>query len=167
MHLQWTDNSTNETRFVLDVGDRPGGVRFPSAYSNEYYVYAPTTIEEFVEYCFLVKAENVVGSSAWSNQACVTPLPAPAAPSSLTATATSSSTILLTWNDNSNVEETFILWRQNHLPPVYPSANATSYEWGGLAPNTQYCFRVQARNASWTSGAAPGGWTFLCATTLA
>ncbi len=167
MYLQWMDNSYNETRFVLDVGDRPDVVRYPSTLNTNYTVQVPTTVEVFVQYCFTVRAENSAGPSVWSNQACVTPLPAPAAPSNLTVTAISSDTIRLTWSDNSNVEESFVIVRQSHLAGRQTSANVTTYDWTGLQAGTEYCFRVAARNASWTSGSTPGGITALCATTLA
>lgn len=69
---------------------------------------------------------------------------APDAPSDLRAEGVSSSEIRLTWRDNSSDETEFRV--HGHGLNVGVSANATSYTVRGLAPNSEICYQVMARN---------------------
>ena len=88
-----------------------------------------------------------------------TPTPTPAvpnAPSNLVATAVSSTRINLTWQDNSNNETKFQIWRKvaggTFSKLVTVNANVTSYADTGLTPATTYKYKVRAKN---TSGYSP------------
>ncbi|MGH9362094.1 MAG: fibronectin type III domain-containing protein, partial [Thermoanaerobaculia bacterium] len=80
----------------------------------------------------------------------------PAAPSGLTAATQSSNAIQLAWSDNATNETTYRVERRTN--GAYGStafaevaqlpANATSFTASGLAPSTNYTFRVRAKNAS-------------------
>jgi titin len=77
---------------------------------------------------------------------------APAAPSGLSATAINSSQINLTWTDNSNNEDSFIIERRLGTagawgPVVTLGPGNTAYSDSGLSPTTQYSYRVKAHNA--------------------
>ncbi len=82
---------------------------------------------------------------------------APAAPDNLVATGTSSSQIQLTWNDNSTNESGFKIERKQGAAGVYQeiaqvAAGNTAYtDNAGLAPNTQYFYRIRAYNAGGNS----------------
>jgi len=93
----------------------------------------------------------------------VTKSSVPAAPSNLAAAALNSSSIRLTWTDNSDNEVGFQI--NNGVTTTAVKANATSYTWGGLAPNTYMCFRIRAYNSSgsskWDPNVSP--W-YVCAT---
>lgn len=69
---------------------------------------------------------------------------APAAPSDLRAEGLSSTEIRLTWRDNSSDETEFRVY--GHGLNVGVSANTTSYTVRGLAPNSEICYQVMARN---------------------
>jgi hypothetical protein len=77
---------------------------------------------------------------------------APNAPSNLVATAVSSTRINLTWQDNSNNETKFQIWRKvvggtfSKLATV--NANVTFYADTGLTPATTYKYKVRAKNAA-------------------
>ncbi len=89
----------------------------------------------------------------------------PAAPSSLKATPVSANTIRLEWADNSANESGFTIL--NGAASHNVGANATTYNWDGLAPDSYVCFKVRAFNAAGSSAYAPaaqGNW--VCATTL-
>ncbi len=78
--------------------------------------------------------------------ACSTP---PAAPSGLTASATSSSRIDLSWRDNSNDEDGFVVERKPAGASTYSvianlGTGASSYADQGLAAGSTYTYRVQA-----------------------
>ena len=80
----------------------------------------------------------------------------PAAPSGLIAAAVSSSAIDLSWNDISDNETGFNIERSldgvnfSFLDTV--GANVNNYSDTGLTPSTTYWYRVNAENASGTSG---------------
>jgi parallel beta-helix repeat protein len=100
-----------------------------------------------------VQAYNQYGSSAWSNEACDTTggnCP-PAAPSNLVASAVSASEIDLTWVDNSDDEDGFVIEVDEgntgtfvYLDTVGP--NVTEYPDTGLTEGLEYCYRVYAFN---------------------
>ncbi len=84
-----------------------------------------------------------------------TPTPTPAVPngpSNLIATAVSSTRINLTWQDNSNNETEFQIWRKGaggtFRKLVTVNANVTSYADTGLTPATTYKYKVRAKNAA-------------------
>jgi hypothetical protein len=79
---------------------------------------------------------------------------APAAPSNLRAAALSGTEASLTWTDNADNETGFAVELRDggtftEIGSV--AANSTSATIEGLTPNTNYIFRVKARNASGTS----------------
>ncbi|WP_051295929.1 extracellular catalytic domain type 1 short-chain-length polyhydroxyalkanoate depolymerase [Eisenibacter elegans] len=86
-----------------------------------------------------------------------TPTPtAPATPSNLAAAAVSASQINLTWADNSNNEDNFVLERSTSATTGFAAiatlpANTTSFSNTGLNANTTYYYRVRAANAGGSS----------------
>jgi len=85
------------------------------------------------------------------------PLPsAPAAASLLAGSALSTSSIQLTWNDNSNNETGFEIWRSVGNNTTYrlvatTDANATSYTDQGLFANVTYYYKVRAKGVGGNS----------------
>jgi hypothetical protein len=79
-------------------------------------------------------------------------VPVPNAPSNLIATAVSSTQINLTWQDNSNNETKFQVWRKvaggTWSKLVTVNANVTSYADIGLTPATTYKYKVRAKNTA-------------------
>ncbi len=81
------------------------------------------------------------------------------APSNLTSKAKSSTQIVLGWKDNSSNENGFVVEKKtgncsspNSWTSVASlSANSTTLTVSNLSPNTDYAFRVKARNATLTS----------------
>ncbi|WP_432994260.1 protein kinase domain-containing protein [Dactylosporangium sp. CA-233914] len=91
---------------------------------------------------------------------------APAVPSNLTATPLSATTIRLNWTDNSGNETGFTVI--NGSTSRNAGANATTYTWDGLAPDTYMCFKVRAFNAAGPSAYYPAAQQdWVCATSLA
>src|SRR5207248_1795739 len=76
----------------------------------------------------------------------------PAAPTNLAGAASSSSQIHLTWKDNSSSELGFQVERSSDgstfAQIATVGANVTSYSSTGLAPATNYWYRVRAYNAA-------------------
>ena len=111
INLSWTDNSNNETGFMIE---RCAGTAcsYISSGSNTTS-YSDTDVTANTTYTYRVKALNSGGDSAYSNSATATTLTAslPSAPSNLTATAVSKTQINLSWTDNSNNETGFKIER--------------------------------------------------------
>jgi titin len=111
VNLAWTDNSTNEAGFIIEMKVGPGGTfAVLDSVGADVTGFLVQALNPNTEYSFQVRAYNLVGNSAYSNTVTVTTLPdPPVAPSGLAATAASSSQIDLTWTDNTVNEAGFRL----------------------------------------------------------
>jgi hypothetical protein len=122
-------------------------------------VVVPEVRETAVDYCVKMSAHHqVAGWSGWSNTACTAMPPWPNPPSGLTATV-NGTTVHLQWTDNSAIETMYEVWALGVAGRTLPP-NSTWYDWTGLAPATNYCFLVIARNAT-----GPNGAPQVCVTT--
>lgn len=156
--LQWTDNSFNESGFVVERAPSESGqfVAVASVGAGST-AWTDTGLAEYSTYYYRVKAHNSAGSSLYSATAsAMTPASVPADPGNLVATAMSTSRIDLSWVDNSANETGFRIERS--LSPSGPFAliqlsgtGATSYSNTGLSASTTYFYRVCAVNANVTS----------------
>jgi len=120
-------------------------------------------LAEYTKYYFRVRAFNINGSSAWSNEISLTTLIK--APSNLIATASGSDSIYLYWQDNSSNESGFEIWQQenggNWQLKCTVGANVNLTEIIGLTPGMDYCYKIRAYKA-----ADQSGWSNTsCATT--
>jgi len=92
---------------------------------------------------------------AGDNKVYVFKLPAvPTPPSNLVATVVSSSQINLSWQDNSDNEQTFQVFRTTSgrfRKIAVVGANVTFYSDVALSPNTTYHYKVRAHNRSGNS----------------
>ena len=87
--------------------------------------------------------------------ACGSPLSSltPYSPTQLSAVAQPSSNNFVNWIDNANYETGFELWAQVGVSATYSliatlPANTTTYTHSGVLPNTQYCYKARAINAT-------------------
>ena len=156
--LTWTDNSANETSFVVARSTVSGGPYTDVAtLGANVTAYTNTALTLGTTYYYVVRAANAGGSSANSAQASATTLTAaPAAPSALTATALSSTSIKLTWTDNASNESNFVVARSTVSGGPYTdiatlAANTTGYTNTGLSGSTTYYYVVRATNAGGSS----------------
>lgn len=157
INLTWTDNSTNETGFVLMQSSTSGGIfnkliTIPANTTS----YTDAGLGSSATYYYKIQATNAGGNSVWSNEASAKtdtpPATIPATPSNLIAATTGSSVINLTWTDNANNETSYILQRSltsgsGFANIVTLAANTTAYSNTGLNSSTTYYYRVQALNA--------------------
>jgi hypothetical protein len=152
VHLTWSDNSSNETSFRIEV--RTGAASFADVGSvggNSTGAIvsglSPATL-----YDFRVRARNGSGDSPYTNIASATTLAGsgpPLSPSGLQASALSATSILLSWQDVSGNESEFRIERlvgATFIDIGGAPANVTMSTVIGLAPSTLYTFRVKARN---------------------
>jgi FtsP/CotA-like multicopper oxidase with cupredoxin domain len=130
VNLSWTDNSTNESGFVITrcVSDAAGtclaaAVTLPTAASvttvgANVTTYSDATASPNTYYVYTVAARNAGGLSATATSNTVSTGAAPAnAPSNLVATPTSDTQVSLTWQDNSaapNNEVGFLVQRSSN-----------------------------------------------------
>ena len=157
INLTWTDNSTNETSFVLMQSSTSGGIfnkliTIPANTTS----YTDVGLGSSATYYYKIQATNAGGNSSWSNEASAKtdtpPATIPAAPSNLIATATGTSVINLTWTDNATNETSFVLQRSLSSGSGFATiatlaANTTSYSNTGLNSSTTYYYKVQAANS--------------------
>ena len=155
--LHWTDNSSNETAFVVER-DTDSGFSAPTTVTlgQNTTSYADTGLLAGRKYYYRVRARNATDTSGWSNVASATTPDPVAAPSGLTATATSETRVNLSWLDNSTNETQFVLERSTSSTFSSPTtatlaANTTTYVDLGVVAGTSYWYRVRARNDSDTS----------------
>lgn len=157
IQLNWIDGSGNETGFVIERGT--DGVNFSQIVTVGANVtqYNNTGLTASTRYYYRVRAFNGVGSSGYTNVAdATTNASPPAAPGSLSAITVSESQINLNWTDNSGNETGFEIERSqdgtNFSKIGDVGGNTTSYSSNGLSPNTQYWYRVRAKNNGGNSG---------------
>jgi hypothetical protein len=164
INLSWTDNSTNESRFVIqratDADFTANLVSFNRAANTT--TWAQTGIPFGTTYYYRIAAQNLYGYSAWVN---LNPFPittqamppAPAAPSNFfgTTQTTNGGTLArvnMIWTDNSNNETRFVIQRATdadftaNLATFNRAANTTSYANTGLPRGTTYYYRIRAEN---------------------
>ncbi|HUJ10125.1 MAG TPA: fibronectin type III domain-containing protein [Verrucomicrobiae bacterium] len=156
--LFWTDNSNNEYGFLIERAPDNGGI--PDAWalittaSVNAVGYSDNGLTPNAKYWYRVRAYNVGGYSAYSDEASATTLLI-TAPSGLYAVALSTNTIQLGWSDNSAYEDGYKIERAadtNGAPDVWAqiatvNSNLGSYADAGLLDGTRYWYRVRAYNA--------------------
>jgi phosphodiesterase/alkaline phosphatase D-like protein len=158
INLVWTDNSSAEQGFKIEVKIGASGVytRIATVGANAT-TYASTGLEANTQYFYRVRAYNVDGHSGYSNEASATTLPnPPVAPSGLQGIPVSNTQIKLSWTDNSDNETGFKIERRLSSAIAYTliatlGAGVTSYSSTGLSPNSTYSYRMYAYNASGNS----------------
>lgn len=163
INLNWTDNATNETGYLVERCAGATCTNFvqiaslganTTSYQNNSGLSASTT------YRYQVRATNGAGPSGYSNIAASTTSAAspgaPAAPSNLVAVMFSPTWVEVTWSDNSTNENGFKLERcvgtgcTNFALYTSPAANRTNYGHPAVS-GTTYRYRIQAHNFSGAS----------------
>lgn len=167
IHLQWVDNSNNETGFLIQRST--DGVVFSdlATVGADVATYDDLAVFGGETYTYRVAAFNANGASdfAVSDPVAVPPdATAPAAPSNLAAINITQTTLTLTWQDNSKNESGFTIQRATdnsftkNLMTVNVGPDVTSFDDSGLKKNTKYYYRVQAIN-NFNDGLGPFPWS--------
>ncbi len=158
--LTWTDNSSNETGFEVQVATNSTfttGVVTTTVAANAVTTDITTGIVAGTPYFFRVRAINAVGPSAYSSTATLTIPATPAAPTGLAVVVSPAlnTTANVSWVDASTNETGFELQRSTTSTFTTATtvtrsiaANATTFSETGLALNTTYYFRLRSINAS-------------------
>ena len=169
VELSWQDNSNNEKRFYIYRKSLTSSTVSDSLTNSEYsqigYVGAnsngayDTELSPATTYSYKVTAWNNSGESDFSNEATIT-TPAeqtiPNAPSNLAATVMGCYQIDLNWQDNSDNEDGFKVFRLSGASTTYSEvadlpANSTFYSNLGLYADWVYSYYIQAYNSAGSS----------------
>jgi len=151
--IVWKDNAFNEDIFLIErrLGAAGAYTQIATAGPN-VMSYTDAGLNPVTTYFYRVRASNLGGSSIYSNETNATTFGnPPPAPNNLTATVVSQTQINLAWNDNTGNENGFAVERKiaggtfQQISTV--GVNVKNYADTGLAPGTQYFYRVSAYNA--------------------
>lgn len=145
--LTWTDNSSNESSFVIHRTTRNNPFEEIGTTGADVTTFTDTTAEYGRSYFYKIKARNSAGDSDFTNNAIgslyVTEPEAPDSPTNLKVSALSSTEVHLTWTDHAEDEDGYYVERDG-AQIVTLSSNASSFTDTSLKPGTEYEYRVQA-----------------------
>jgi titin len=151
VNLSWIDNSTNETGFKIERKTGAGAYAQVDTVGAGVTTYSDMGLTAATQYYYRVRAYNVVGDSAYSDEAnATTNGTPPAAPTGLTATA-SNTQVTLAWTASTNATS-YNVKRATAAGGPYASVvtgvTTTGYTNTGLANGTTYYYVVSAVNAN-------------------
>lgn len=156
--LAWTDNSSDEAGFEIRRASTANGTyTIVDTVAADATGATDTALSSSTQYCYRVRAlgAGVAQSSSLSNSDCATT--PPKTPSAVQAAPTTPTRMRVTWQDNSNDEAGFEVWRSttgtngNYSLRGTVAANSVAFTDTGLASATEYCYEVRATGA----GSAP------------
>lgn len=152
--LQWNDNATNESGFEVwrYTAGQQSYTRIGTLNANATS-YSDANVAYGIQYSYRIRAYNADGYSGYSNVLQITSLKPdpPKAPSSLTSKTCTDKSITISWDDNSNDEDGFVVVRQSTENPedavsISVQPNDTLYVDNDVKPSTTYIYTVQAVN---------------------
>jgi hypothetical protein len=143
--ITWTDNSTTESGFRVErsVDNGATWTVLTETSPNETQRYEYGVIPESSRHCYRVRTLHGSVATSPSNTDCTVP---PAAPTNLTAAVVDQS-IVISWKDNSSVEDGYEVRRSGasgNVVTILP-ANATTYTDPAPTPEVWYFYTVVAR----------------------
>lgn len=156
-YLHWKDRSHNEQGFRVEHSVDGGAWQVLSTMNENVAFYFESTVLADHNYRFRVIAFNAIGEASASNVAALLLNPdaveeqqSPIAPSDL-RTELAAESIRLSWEDNSDNENTFLLLRSEGagaIPQSYDSVtgDSTQYNDTQVEPGTLYRYQVVAIN---------------------
>ncbi len=148
--VSWDDNSNNETNFVLERSSPDNNdFQVVATLDPDIASYDDSGLDAETIYFYRLKATNSVGETAYTQEVESSTLAA--TPDNLTANVISFDQIDLSWNDNSMVEDNYVLEQSigtndNFSLVATLAPNTTSFSLKNLDEETTYFFRVFAKN---------------------
>ncbi len=166
VNLEGITLSSTELRLQWDPASDNVGVDSYNVYNNGNLVSSTANTEVVVaipasgEYSYTVTAVDAQGNESRPAGPVVPSQNIPLAPTGLTATTQSDSEILLAWQDASNNEQGFEVFRSlnansDFVKVTTTLVNATSFLDENLETNTQYFYQVRAVGTDGNSGFTP------------
>ena len=148
IRLKWLGNAAADTYFKVyrKAGTQDWGVLARVAAGSEEYVDASALgNDSTTPFRYYIEACNSYGCSPPTNHAAV-----PLSPGSLTVSAQNSANIELSWTDTNGYKTGNQIWRKdgrcsstNKAAMIADGYFGTSYVSSGLAPGTEYAFKVK------------------------
>ncbi len=153
-NLFWDDLSSNETKYELwrQDGSNNSFVRIKDLIANTISTNDIVN-SDYINYGYKVRAANGFGNSRFSNIVYSSGVPGGDAPTNLKGEALGASTVQLTWDDNSDTEDGFVIERTNPANgnferlAVLPR-NTEEYFDIDLSPLTTYKYKVASFKSS-------------------
>lgn len=150
--LQWTDTSDNETGFIIErrIGES-GEWETVTWLTSDTKSFTVSGLNKYTKYYFRVKAFNSINNiEAVSDEILVTTA-LPTAPSDITATAIAASQVKLTWRDNSDNEDKYIIMRSRvserlFSPVAEVGKDVTSFVDNSVRGGIEYYYKIAAAN---------------------
>ncbi|MDX9854822.1 MAG: fibronectin type III domain-containing protein, partial [Tenuifilaceae bacterium] len=145
--IGWTDNSNNETSFLIYRSQTLNGTYgYIGQVDANVTQYTNTYLSEETTYYYKIRVVNAEATSALS-EALAASTAGMAAVSNLSSSSPSNTTIELTWIDNSTRETGYSIERSSSANSGFVTiatiaANATSYTDNSLTANQAYYYRV-------------------------
>ena len=180
--VNWQDNSSNETGFeIFRSLDRGKTFSQVATVGPNVITWQDTGLTPATAYYYYVEAYNAAGPSVASNtdwtitaKVIADGGPAPAAPSNVAVGQSSlnpQSTLNLYWQDNSNNEQGFQIFRSLDLgvtfaPLATVGPNVVSYQDTDLSADTAYYYYVKAYNPAGASAASNTDWSVTANSTV-
>ena len=154
VELTWTDNSNNETSYIVERKIGNGAFQQIKVLGADADSYSDSGLSPNTQVTYRVKAKNAGGNSADSNE--VSLLMPPARPTNVRAKGISSTEIRVDWNSNGGADSFRIEFKPEGATQFQLAGNAEgtarSFVIGGLLPSTRVTVRVRASNEGGLSG---------------
>jgi titin len=153
-NLFWDDNASNEVKYEVWRQDGKNNAFFHlKDLPNNTISTNDVVNTDYINYGYKVRAVNGFGASAFSNIVYSSGANGGDAPSNLVGEALGASSIHLTWQDNSETEDGFIIERTNPATGKFERLavlprNTTEYFDSGLSPLTTYSYKVASYKTS-------------------
>jgi hypothetical protein len=152
--VEWVDVSNDESGFLVERSVDGGPFEERATLGAGTTSYPDPGLAPVTSYAYRVRAVSAEGVSGPSNAAGVTTPPAatspPAAPTGLSGSAGTPRSVLLTWSDNSDDEDFFLLSRAEgsglFSTRATPALGVTSFTDGTVLPGRRYSWKVRAVN---------------------
>ena len=150
--LTWNDNNSDEDNYVLERSTITSAYETVATLDANSTDYIDENLEADTKYIYRLKAVRSGISSDYSNELLVTTLPLPPnAPTNLTISANSINELVISWTDNSDNEDYFIIERSlgdnsNYVEFTFTEIDIIDYIDKDVFEFTDYFYRVLARN---------------------
>ncbi|MDX1776711.1 MAG: fibronectin type III domain-containing protein, partial [Desulfobulbales bacterium] len=152
--LSWTDNADNEAGFKVERLINGGWQQIGQDLGPDVIQFIDSGLAENTLYTYRVAAFNSAGLAVSNTDSATTlvELTSPEAPTGLTASAVSTSRIDLSWSDNSDNEQGFIIESSADGSTGWTAiatvaTDATSYADSGLDADSTHFYRVYSYNS--------------------
>jgi titin len=157
--LKWTDNANNELGFrIYRSLSATSGFNEIATVAANITTYADNSLQPGTPYYYRIMAYNATGNSEFSPTLSIATLPEviiPDTPGDLSAEMTDTRKVKLTWNDQSDNEDGFVIERtgpkENVTATYRTQENDSFFTDMGVIANSTYTYKIRAINKAGSS----------------